>query len=365
MGSRCAVFPFAHDCAGVHWGRLGKKAQQAWSRPAAEFSEEGAVMSTHRVTSALAAAAAVPVLLVGAVPAAAGAPPPAAAANTVLGPAAVGTVLDPGARAVLGPARLSGRIHSRYESGWVVELTLPGETEPAYTVSTGQDSTFEFTGVQPGEYVMDAVHPDSGTTLPGVEPRLLHPGDNGNVSLVVDGPPPDQLPDMLAPLTGRVEGVAPDATSVVVEVLHDRDDELVQVSSAPVAEDGTFSVDPRVIEGYALPIQLRAVQELPDGSTEAVYHGQSPAAEGATPIVPAEGVQEDYRLSFAEAHGRPAPAASARPTASPSTPAAEDATAAAEEVPGAGPPATLWAVLGAAALAVSAAVAVVLRRRAG
>lgn len=316
-------------------------------------------MIPHRVTSALATAAALPVLLVGATPAV-GAPPETAA----------GAVLGPGARAELGPARLAGQIHSHYGSGWVVELTRPEETEPAYSVSTGPDSTFEFTGVQPGEYVMDAVHPDSGTTLPGVEARLLHPGDNGNVTLVVDGPPPGQLPDMLAPLTGRVEGAAPDATSVVVEVLHDRDGELVQVSSAPVAEDGTFSVDPQAIEGYALPIHLRAVQELPDGSTEAVYHGQSPSAEEAAPIVPAEGVQEDYRLSFAEAHGRPAPPASARPTAS-SSPApdaeerADDPSATAEEAPGTAPPAGLWAVLGAAALAVAAAVAVVLRRRAG
>lgn len=326
-------------------------------------------MIPHRAASVLAAAAAVPVLLAGAGPAAA--VPPAA-----------GTVLGPGARADQAPARISGEIHDHHDSGWVVELTRPGEDAPAYSVDTGGGTTFEFTGVVPGEYLLQASHPESGTTGPP-GPVTLRPGDNGSTDLVFTGPPPEQLPERLAPLTGRVAGAGPGTTGVVVEVLHDRDGELVQVSSAPVAEDGSFSVDPRAIEDYALPLHLRAVRTLPDGSTEPVYHGQSPTPAGSVPIVPAEGVLEHYELSFTEAYGAPAPTGSARPTGAPSPdrsrspgpassdpatgqpPTATERPAAGAEETSAGLPAALWAVLGAVVVSVAAAVAVVRRRRAG
>ncbi|MFI7483939.1 hypothetical protein ACH9EU_16160 [Kocuria sp. M1R5S2] len=288
----------------------------------------------------------------------------AAALVPALPAAADAPAAGPAILAQQGSARVSGEIFGHHGSGWTVELIRPGETGPARSVSTGDGRTFEFTGVQPGEYLVQARHPASGTTGPAT-PVTLRPGDNGAMTLVFDGPPPGQGPGMLAPLTGRVEGAAPDASSVVVEVLSDRDGELVGISSAPVAEDGTFSVDPQVVEGHALPIHLRAVQVLPGGATEAVYHGQSPTVAEATPIVAAEGVADSYELSFTEAYGRPAPTDPPGPATEEPRAAAEQPAAAPQDAGGTGPPPAVWAALAVAAVAVAAAVAVVVRRRAG
>lgn len=332
-------------------------------------------MARYRVQSLLQTLLAVPLTA-----AAAALPAAPAHAGSVTGPAVVPARADPApglaavpvpavapapaARAPEGPARISGEVHGPFPSGWVVELFPPQAAEAAYSVRTGADGTFEFTGVEAGQYLVQARHPDSGTAGPRT-PVTLRPGDNGNMTLVLDGPPPGQLPDMLAPLTGQVHGAAPDA-DVVVEVVHDRDGRLVQVSSAPVAGDGTFSVDPRVIEGYALPILLRAVQTLPDGSTTTVYLGQSPTPEGAARIVPADGVRDHYDLRFPASPDAPVASGTPEPTAEPTPTAGEDdvdAPEAVEEAADTGPPAALWAVLAAVVLTVAAAVAVVLRRR--